>query len=195
MKKLGSSPKDEIRKVMKMMRNELSESYVIEKSKLISDNLFSLTILKNASVILAYYSFNKEVCTHGIIEELLSLDKKVALPVCIKSKDKFVISCITSLQDLKLGSLGIMEPDPEKLELVKPEDINVVLVPGIAFDRKGNRLGYGKGYYDRFLAELDSSKIKVGICFDFQIIDELPTDCFDVPVDCIVTEFGVIDIL
>jgi 5-formyltetrahydrofolate cyclo-ligase len=189
---IRQSYKNDIRKNIKRIRDRLSDSFVRDNSKLISDKVFSLNAIKEASVVLTYYSINNEVNTHEIIEKLTFMNKKVALPICRPDKTDLAISIISSTTELKPGSFGIMEPDPDNLSLVKPEEIDIVLVPGIAFDRRGNRIGYGKGYYDRFLQVFKPSQLKIGLCFDFQLFDELPSDSNDVPVDCIITESSVI---
>lgn len=180
--------KNDIRQNIKLTRESLSDRFVWENSKMIADKFFSLNAIEKAKVILAYYSTNNEVSTHELIERLMSMNKKVALPICIADRTELAISIISSISELKPGRFGIMEPHPDKLSLVQPEEIDIVLVPGIAFDRRGNRIGYGKGYYDRFLHAFKPSQLKIGLCFDFQLFDELPSDSNDVPVDCIISE-------
>ena len=95
-------------------------------------------------------------------------------------------SQIRSFDDLQKGTFGILEPKPEAMNLVAPDELDLVLVPGIAFDKRGYRLGYGGGFYDAFLAQTKS--VKVGLAFDFQIVDLLPTREEDERVDLIVSE-------
>ncbi len=95
-------------------------------------------------------------------------------------------SQIRSFDDLQKGTFGILEPKPEAMHLVAPEELDLVLVPGIAFDKRGYRLGYGGGFYDAFLAQ--TKMVKVGLAFDFQIVDLLPTREEDERVDLIVSE-------
>ncbi len=192
MEKIQLSYKNDVRKKIKSIRDGLSESFVGENSNIIANKLFSLNAINKASIILIYYSIHNEVNTHGIIEKLILMNKKVALPICKQDKNDLSFSIISSISELKSGSFGIMEPDPDKFSFVHPEAIDIVIVPGIAFDRVGNRIGYGKGYYDSFLSLLSHSQLKIGLCFDFQIFDKLPYDSFDVPVDCVITESLVI---
>jgi len=186
--KNNESLKSEIRKNIRRIRDSLSEGFVKDSSNLIADNFFSMDAVRDANIILAYYSYNNEVNTHGIIENLISMNKKIALPICKKDQADIAVSFISSKAELKPGIFGIQEPVSEMSSSVRPETIDVVIVPGIAFDRKGNRIGYGKGYYDRFLCSLSPSQLKIGLCFDFQLFDELPFDSHDVPVDCVITE-------
>jgi len=192
MEKMRCLNKNDIRKNIKLKRERLSKSFVNENSKIIATKLFSQTAIKSASVILAYYSAKNEVNTHEIIEKLIIMNKKVALPLSKPGKNDMIISLFSSISELKPGGFGIMEPDPNKLCIIQPEQIDIVIVPGIAFDRMGNRIGYGKGYYDRFLSSLTQAQLKLGLCFDFQLYDELPWDYFDVPVDCVITESLII---
>jgi len=192
MEKMRCTYKDDIRKNIKLIREKLSKSFINENSKTIAAKLFSQTAVKDASVILTYYSAKNEVNTHEIIEKLIIMNKKVALPISKPDRTDLIVSFFSSISELKPGRFGIMEPDPNKLCIVQPEQIDIILVPGIAFDRMGNRIGYGKGYYDRFLSTFTHAQLKIGLCFDFQLYDELPCDYFDVPVDCIITESLII---
>ena len=97
---------------------------------------------------------------------------------------------LTSLDSVRRGPLHTMEPVPNG-EAVSPQ-FDIILVPGIAFDRDGNRMGFGKGFYDRFLME--GSGIKIGICYDFQLIDKIPISEYDVPVDIVITEENITSI-
>ena len=185
------SDKNTIRSKIKYARQQLTEEFIRKNSDKIADKLFGSGAISKAEVIMSYFSFNNEVNTHGIIEKLMIMNKKVALPICRPDKPDLDISFISSISELKPGGFGIMEPDPNKLCIVKPEQIDIVIVPGIAFDRLGNRIGHGKGYYDRLLSKLSHSQVKIGLCFDFQLFDELAYDSFDVPVDCVITESSV----
>ena len=182
------SYKDDIRKSIKQIREKLSENFVNENSKIIAAKLFSQPAVNDAFVILSYYSAKNEVNTLEIIEKLIIMNKKVALPISKPDRTDLIVSLFSSISELKPGGFGIMEPDPNKLCILQPEQIDIILVPGIAFDRMGNRIGYGKGYYDRFLSSLTHEHVKIGLCFDFQLYDELPCDYFDVPVDYVITE-------
>lgn len=130
-----------------------------------------------------YYSLPDEVQTHTFIERW-SREKKIVLPVVRGSELDLYL--YRGTDDLQKGSFGISEPTGQQWEELSA--IGLALVPGVAFDTAGNRLGRGKGYYDRFLPRLQAHKI--GICFGFQVMDEILVDAFDQPMDEVWTEEG-----
>ena len=99
---------------------------------------------------------------------------------------------INSFDDLSPGALGVLEPSPEKRIRITPESINLVIIPGVAFDLQGGRIGYGKGYYDRFLEQ--TKAFRLALAFDFQIIDKVPTEKHDVPMNGILSESGIFEV-
>lgn len=176
--------KDELRDAMKKERRSLSPEFIKSASGIISDTLINLTCIKNANHIMVYLSAFKEPDTFNLIKRLLNDGKEISVPT--SNTDTFTItpSLIKSLDTLKKGAYGIYEP---KENICVPADkIDVVLIPGIAFSNSGDRLGFGKGYYDRFLEEFKGMKIGVG--YDFQIIDAIPVSEHDIRMDMIVTE-------
>lgn len=143
-----------------------------------------IPLLREARTIVAYYSLDDEVDTHGLIDDLLADGKTVYLPRVV-SDSEMVLCRYTGADSLQVGAYGIMEP----VGAVMPPDaaIDVVLVPGMAFDAAGHRLGRGKGYYDRFLSALPTPRpLLLGVCFDFQKVDNVPTEAYDVSVDKVV---------
>ncbi len=156
-----------------------------EDSNRITQKLLSLPEIKVSKYILLYYPHKNEVNTLPVIQKLLKEGKSVLLPK-VQGKDIIPIK-INNLFQLKKGYAGIKEPEGEA---VSPEKIDVVIVPGVAFDRKGHRLGYGKGYYDRFLLKTKAKKI--GLAYDFQIVQEIPAEEHDVPLDLIITPTQII---
>lgn len=169
-------------------RNLLSRKEIIEKSKKIFTNLSKLCEFQNSKTVMFYVSFNNEVYTHDMIREALK-NKLVIVPkVTHKEIEPSVIMDLNNL--LPSGKFGILEP----IEVMKIpyKNIDLVLVPGIIFDKEGYRIGYGFGYYDKFLKKV-SKAIKIGLAFDFQIIDTVPREMHDVPMDLIVTEERVIN--
>ena len=134
--------------------------------------------LRDARVVMAYYSLPDEVCTHQLIDDLVAAGKVVVLPKVLD--DETMQLCrYTGAHDLREGSYHIMEPVGEPFTNL--QQIDVALIPGMAFDAQGHRLGRGKGYYDRFLRTMDVRTI--GVCFDFQKVEEVPVGDYDVPVD------------
>ncbi len=174
--------KNELRSLMRQRKRQFTQQQLCELSLPIIDRLRSL--LSAANTIVAYYSLDDEVYTHGLIDELLAYGKTVYLPRVV-SDDKMVLCCYTGADSLSKGAFGIMEPIGGPM----PNDahIDTVLVPGMAFDTEGHRLGRGKGYYDRFLTSLTRPLPQlIGVCFDFQKVDFVPTESFDVSVDVVV---------
>jgi len=146
----------------------------------IKDRFLQLEEVQRANSILLYYPHKNEVNTLPIIEELLKTKKVVLLP---KVKDHDIIPIqISDLSGLKRGYAGILEPEGEAFPV---EDIDIVVVPAVAYDLRGHRLGYGKGYYDRLLKRIKG--LKVGLAYDFQVVEKLPVESHDVPVDLIIT--------
>lgn len=139
--------------------------------------------LAQADVIFAYYSLPDEVCTHQLIDSLVADGKTVLLPKVI-DEETMTWYPYHSAQDLKEGAFHIMEPAGVTKEPSFCCDnlCYAILVPGVAFDTAGHRLGRGRGYYDRFLAS-HPELYKIGVCFDFQKVPEVPSDEYDIPVD------------
>ena len=154
-----------------------------EKSLAITRKLLELKEYKDASSVLFYVSKAEEVDTHDVIKEALASGKKVYLP---KIKGDFLMICpLLNYEDLQPGEFGILEPC-EPASPTQPKDIDLIVIPGVAFDKKGNRLGFGKGHYDRLLKE--TRGFKVGLAFDEQLLDELPVEEHDVPLDLLLTD-------
>ncbi|GHT10845.1 hypothetical protein FACS1894170_03630 [Planctomycetales bacterium] len=148
------------------------------------------TFLKPNVALMTYISFANEVATN-IAEYLLEMPCRFLAVPLIRGNDIIPIR-LESMNELAAGQYGILEPLPSiadsPLRQVSTTDIDVVFVPGLAFDRSGNRLGRGKGYYDRFLRQLKPEAVKIGLAFECQIFDKIPTDSNDVQLDGIVTE-------
>ncbi|MEW6104063.1 MAG: 5-formyltetrahydrofolate cyclo-ligase [bacterium] len=177
--------KDEIRKNITKIRDSQSSEEILEKSKKIKEKIFSLPEFKETPNVLFYYSFGSEVRTDIMI---LECKKRIFLPKV--SGEKLEIFEIKSLDEVKPGYCGILEPITKNP--VKLDDIELVIVPGIAFDKRGFRIGYGRGYYDRLLPLLFCKKI--GLAFSLQIVNKIPNTPKDIRIDKIVTEDRVIKI-
>lgn len=158
---------------------QLAEKFLSEKEYIKSDILF------------AFVSKDIEVDTTAIIERALKEGKKVAVPRCITESTLMDFYYINSFDDLVKGAYNIMEPDTEKCVKVTDFTQGVCMVPGLVFDRSGFRLGFGKGYYDRFLA--DFKGVTIGVCYSRCIENELPRGYYDKPVDLVVTEKYTVD--
>ncbi|MFP4015887.1 MAG: 5-formyltetrahydrofolate cyclo-ligase [Halanaerobiales bacterium] len=165
-------------------------NFTIEKVRLVSEKIqerfFSLDIVNKSDNFLLYHSIRNEIITHEIIDFLLEKGKNVYLPYISDDKSKLEIGCISKHEELAAGVFGIKEPNDRKNIPVQLMDI--VVVPGLLFDRNGYRIGYGGGYYDKLLAEITDNTISIGLAYNCFLKDSLPVDSFDIPVDIIVTE-------
>jgi 5-formyltetrahydrofolate cyclo-ligase len=175
-------------------RKALSKEEIKEKSNKIKEKLFSLPEFKDAKNILFYVSFNDEVDTQEIIKELLAnKEKNIIVPYVVKNNPILQLSEIKNFNELEPKTWGILEPKDEFIRKFDIENVDLVIIPGIVFDQNGHRIGYGYGYYDRFLKKLDKNVVKIGFGFEFQIVDKIPEEKHDVPVDIMVTEKRVIN--
>lgn len=166
-----------------------------DKALLIQEALFSIPEFKQAHAILFYAGFGSEVPTHDMMQLALESGKRVILPITDTETKALILREVRDLESLEHNVYGIPEPVPENTYHYEPGSIDLVLVPGIVFDHCGHRVGYGGGYYDRFLESIDESVPRVAIAFDLQIVDEIPNEAHDLPVYKIVTESRVIDAL
>ena len=160
------------------------------KDKAIFDRLMSLDYFRDASTVLCYVSLKEEAATDAIINSALELGKTVAVPYCINKFGEMDFYIINSLSDLKTGTFNVREPDINKNKRLEDFEKSIIIVPGVAFSHSGQRLGYGGGYYDRFLSAYEYTK--VGLCYDVQLCDAFVSEAYDKPVDIIVTETQVI---
>lgn len=182
--------KARIRREMMGLRRNLTEADALEKGRRILDLLKSLPEYRKARLVHTFVSMPGEIDTRGLVEDAFSNGIRVAVPVVRKGERDLLHSEIKGLSDLRPeGTWGILQPPAEGIRPVSPAEVDMVIVPGLAFDTSGNRIGFGAGYYDRFLRKVMSPK--VAIAYDFQVLDKVPVTEEDVPVDQIVTEEGV----
>ncbi len=168
------------------IRKALPEKDRARQDSAIQYQLLGSAMYQEASLLLAYVSYSTEVHTHGIIQKALDDGKRVAVPRCAADRQMFYYE-ITSFNDLKPGYMGILEPGPHLSFPLSASDMEgaLCLVPGLAFDDQGFRIGYGGGYYDRFLAGFKGTK--VALARPSQLSSEpIPTDQYDIPVDYVV---------
>jgi len=153
-----------------------------KKSKIIKEKLFKTTAFKQAKKVMFYISLEGEVETKDMIKEAQKLGKIIVVPVCW---NRTIIACVLdSKAKLQKGFYGVWEPVNKRP--VALEHIDLVVVPGVAFTKKGTRLGRGKGYYDRFLKRVPSSTPSIGLAFDFQILPAVPSTTRDVNIDKVI---------
>ncbi|GEM_PF-24923 len=188
------SEKVKLRKEVLLERNKLTPEEIAKKSRTIAEKLFSLDEFIKAKTILFFASFGTEVETQSLIGKSLIQGKRVILPRVNKDKKKLDLYEIKDLKKLIPGSYGIPEPDPSQATLIEPEEIDLVIVPGIVFDEKGNRIGYGGGYYDRLLRKISRYKKTsfIGVAFDFQVRQTIPQEAVDRQLNFVVTEKRII---
>ncbi len=180
--------KDSIRSYVARIRSELSDFEIDKASYQISQNLIDLDSYRLSKSIALYSPISGEVRTKYIFEAALGAEKEVYFPRVNGSSLEFYK--IQNLQQLKPGSFGVLEPE-DGLPKADLQEIDIYILPGLAFDRSGNRLGFGKGYYDRSLIEVPDNR-KIGICYSFQMHDSLPRAEHDQKVGTVVTEEGIV---
>lgn len=176
--------KDFLRKEYRLNRDAGKSS---EADNRIFDLLTGLQVYKDSDIVFSYFSVGTEVDTIGIINEALSEGKKIALPKCIDRNGTMEFYFIKNIaESLVDGFFSIKEPDDVVCSKANCTDNSICLVPGVAFDVSGTRLGLGGGYYDRFLSKFKG--VKIGLCYDLCLCQTLPSEEHDVKVDMIVTD-------
>lgn len=179
-----------LRQIMLNKRQSLSEAEI----KRISDKIFnlfiSLPLVKNSNYIMSYMPINNEVDVLPFNKWVLDSGKVLCLPK-VKSLEEMDAIKINNLKNnLSKGSFGIMEPAPDN-RMADCDKIDLIIVPGLAFDKIGNRIGHGKGYYDRFLSRCSKNTVLLGVAYSFQILDNIPADDFDKRVNAVISENGI----
>jgi 5-formyltetrahydrofolate cyclo-ligase len=155
------------------------------KSQVIKNKLFRTKEFRKAKKVMFYIALKGEVNTKEMIEEAKKQGKTITVPVCCRDSYSLRPCILDDHAKLKLGPYGVHEPVEEKC--LRLADLDLIIVPGLAFDKSGNRLGRGKGYYDRFLSKLPSDTQSVGLAFDFQILPFVPTTEHDVSVTRVIS--------
>lgn len=187
-----SQEKKLIRQAVLEKRGCLTPLEAAQKSEAICRAVVATRAFVSARFIMAYIDARNEVQTEGIIRQAWAEGKHVAVPVCVPQTHTLLVSEIMSFEELHDGFYDIKEPMEEYMRPVSPGQLDLIIVPAVVYDKKGYRIGYGGGYYDRFLSSLDKHIATIGIAFDVQIIDKVPVQPFDIPVDMVITESGII---
>ncbi len=176
------------------LRNSQRKRVIREKSKIIADKLLGCHLFKRAKVVMFYATKENEVDTREMIEHAMEESKRVIVPITRFREGRILPSEILDYDsELEVGKFGIPEPKFQFVRPVDPKEIDLVIVPGVVFDVRGHRIGYGGGFYDRFLKELRPEVRSIGLAFEFQLYDKLPNGENDVPVDFIISEERIID--
>jgi 5-formyltetrahydrofolate cyclo-ligase len=184
--------KDEIRKEVLRRRLAMDETEVSARSASICGRVISDDVFVTARSIGLYWPFRNEVLTRAVFREAVSGRKKVAFPVVNARKRAMDYITVNDQNELSEGAYGIMEPrfDPERR--VGVEELDLIVVPGVAFDERGYRIGYGGGYFDRLLAGDVAGAKRAALAFDLQLVDRIPHEAHDTKVELIFTESRVI---
>ena len=173
--------KTELRKSIRARKRAMTEAEIREKSQELGRLFLQSEEYRNARSIYGYLPYNQEVRTVAMLEQALRDGKRVAVPKCYGDEMRFIW-----MEDLSLvekGYAGIPEPIADGP--IADDETALVLMPGMAFDREGHRIGYGGGFYDKFLAR-EENHPKVALCYDFQMVPHLETEEYDIPVDKVI---------
>jgi 5-formyltetrahydrofolate cyclo-ligase len=185
--------KRSIRQWIGAVRRGLSEVERLAYSRRVWERVVGLPCYQHARAVLGYMAFDHEVLTDGLMQQAMASGKQLVLPMVLGDRQDMALYVIEDLRrDVAPGYRGILEPQPRHTCSVAPETLDLALIPGVAFDLRGGRLGFGAGFYDRLLSRLPRDIPTVGLAFDFQVIPRLPFEPHDMLLKAIVTEHRVI---
>lgn len=180
-----------LRKEILIKRDSLLKDTKIAFDNTIREKLRMMKFFNKAENIFIYIGFGSEINTADYINDFLNMGKRIFIPrTNIEEKTMEAVE-IQSLDNLVKDKYGILEPS-EDIEAVEKVELDLIILPGVVFDVNGGRIGYGGGYYDKYLQNLDESIPKVALCYDFQVINKVPMEEHDIKADCIITEKRVI---
>ena len=172
--------KKELRAMIRAQKRAMTPEEIDNRSKKLCELFLQSDAYKNAKTIYGYLPYNQEVRTVPMLEQALRDGKKVAVPKCYGDEMRFI--WMEDLSQVEKGYAGIPEPIADGP--IADDETALVLMPGMAFDREGHRIGYGGGFYDKFLAQ-EPDHPTLALCYDFQVLPHLETEEFDIPVDCV----------
>ena len=172
--------KKELRSIIRAQKRAMTEEMIVQKSEKLGELFVASELYKNAKAIYGYLPYNQEVRTVPMLEQALKDGKKVAVPKCYGEEMRFI--WMDDLSKVEKGYANIPEPIAD--DPVADDPTALVLMPGLAFDPKGNRMGYGGGFYDKFLAA-EPGHPTLALCYDFQMLEHLETEAHDLPVDVV----------
>lgn len=173
--------KQELRKEIRTKKRAMTQEQIEEKSRELCRLFLESDAYRTAKSVYGYMPYNQEVRTVAMLEQALRDGKRVAIPKCYDKEMRFI--WMTDLSQVEKGYAGIPEPIGDGP--VADDETALVLMPGMAFDPEGHRIGYGGGFYDRFLAE-EPNHPTLALCYDFQMLPKLETEEFDIPVDTVI---------
>jgi 5-formyltetrahydrofolate cyclo-ligase len=190
---MGADTRQTLRKQVLGKRDQLANDERHVKSMAITEKVWNLPEMGGWQTLFVYVNFRSEVETLELIRWCLAQGKRVAVPLVDNTRAAMIPLQITDPeQDLKPGYYGIPEPDPRKTTLVAGQEIDAVILPGSVFDTEGGRLGYGGGYYDRFLVNDAPQACRIGLAFELQVVEAVPLEPHDQRLDYLVTEKRII---
>lgn len=185
--------KSEIRQNALSRRDALSKKERAEKSAEIMDRLFDFANFLEAKIVMFYMSHKSEVETDKMVRRSLQMEKVIVLPLIDRKAGEIVPFKVDDPdRDIRVGYGGIREPDPHRCKLIPIPHIHLAIVPAIALDERGGRIGHGTGFYDRFIPELEITTRKVALSFECQIVPQIPMEPHDRYIDIIITEERII---
>ena len=172
--------KQELRTMIRQKKRAMTETEIEQKSARLGQLLMQSNAYRQANVIYGYLPYNQEVRTIPMLEQALRDGKRVAVPKCYGDEMRFIY--LDDLTQVEKGYAGIPEPIADGP--IGDDPHALVLMPGLAFDPQGHRIGYGGGFYDKFLAQ-ETEHPTLALCYEFQMLPHLETEEFDIPVDCV----------
>lgn len=172
--------KNELRSMIRAKKRAMTPEEISQRSTALAQKLFASPLYRQAETIYGYLPYNQEVRTVPMLEQALRDGKRVAVPKCYGDEMKFIY--LEDLSQVERGYAGIPEPIADGP--IGDDPHALVLMPGLAFDPQGHRIGYGGGFYDKFLAR-EPEHPTLALCYEFQMLPHLETEAFDIPVDCV----------
>jgi 5-formyltetrahydrofolate cyclo-ligase len=185
--------KQHIRRRMLELRRSQPDELVIERSEKICARVLRMSEYRRARVVMLYSGKGKEVQTESLIRAALK-QKRVVLPITNKDKRILELSEVKDYdEELEIGAFNILEPKREFFRPISVDILDLIVIPGVAFDYKGNRLGYGAAYYDKLLSRVQRRVPLMGLAFHFQMQNHLPHSRYDIPMRVVVTDHRIIN--
>lgn len=187
---INKNAKNELRKKILAIRRTMTREEVVAGSDRLQENLCAWPVYQNAKNIMLYLAMPDEPHLDKVISHALAAGKTVCVPHMRETRGLMDAAIITNLDDLVVGQFNLLTPNPATLKILEPSDLDLIIVPGVAFDKTGRRLGMGAGYYDRFLPKAIKADL-IGAAWSAQILETVPTDEHDRPVNFLLTEDGI----
>ena len=185
--------KGDIRSRIENKINSISENLLLEKANAIENRLFDFANFLESNIAMLYLNKGVEVISRDIVKRSFGYNRIIILPAYDTEKRELKLLKVEDIdKDLVLGQVDIMEPDQTRCKSVPVESIDIAVIPGIAFDEKGGRIGTGEGYYDRFIPRLSATTRKVALAYEDQVVSQIPMESHDKHVDIIITEKRII---